>query len=163
MNRNIFTAYAKSYAIAGLLVMLMSCLCSCSPERKMQRLISKHPQLSRADTTTVTVTIYVPGDTLWRSVLLQDTVAVTNERQVVKIQRIRAGSPCDTAAIALDIQAQVKPDTVYRDIAVEVPRIVPCPPNDDVSKWWRTAALILAAFSLALFIMYRYQPHRNTH
>ena len=138
-------------------------LTACSPERRLQRLLDKFPELSRVDTITVTDTIVVPGDTLWRSVLLRttDTVTVENERQVVKIQRIRTGSPCDTAAIALDVEARVKPDTVYSTITVEVPRVVPCPEDAKVHKWWRTAAMILGVFSLALFLLYRYPPNRN--
>jgi len=138
-------------------------LTACSPERRLQRLLDKFPELSRVDTITVTDTIVVPGDTLWRSVLLRttDTVTVENERQVVKIQRIRTGSPCDTAAIALNVEARVKPDTVYSTITVEVPRVVPCPEDAKVHKWWRTAALILAVFSLAMFLLYRYPPNRS--
>jgi hypothetical protein len=138
-------------------------LTACSPERRLQRLLDKFPELSRVDTITVTDTIVVPGDTLWRSVLLRttDTVTVENKRQVVKIQRIRTGSPCDTAAIALDVEARVKPDTVYSTITVEVPRVVPCPEDAKVHKWWRTAAYILAVFSLALFLLYRYPPNRS--
>lgn len=141
-------------AIAALLV-------GCSPERRLQKLLRDNPELSRVDTITVTDTVFVPGDTLWRSVLLRDTVTIESERQVVKVQRIRTGSPCDTAAIALDIEARVKPDTVYSTVTVEVPRVVPCPPDTKVHKWWRTAALVLGVFSLALFLLYRYPPNRN--
>ena len=141
-------------AIAALLV-------ACSPERRLQRLLQDHPELSRTDTITVLDTVFVPGDTLWKSVLLRDTVTIETERQVVKVQRIRTGSPCDTAAIALDIEARVKPDTVYSTITVEVPRVVPCPPDTKVHKWWRIAALVLGVFSLALFLLYRYPPNRN--
>ena len=141
-------------AIAALLV-------ACSPERRLQKLLRDNPELSRVDTITVVDTVYVPGDTLWRSVLLRDTVTIESERQVVKVQRIRTGSPCDTAAIALDIEARVKPDTVYTTVTVEVDRVVPCPPTMRVHSWWRTAALVLGVFSLALFILYRYPPNRK--
>lgn len=136
-------------------------LTACTPERRLQRLLDKFPELNRVDTITVHDTIIVPGDTLWRSVLLRDTVTVTNERQVVKVERIRTGSPCDTAAIALKVEARVKPDTVYQTMTVEVPRVVPCQGDNKVHRWWRTAAMVLAVFSLALFILYRYPPNRN--
>jgi len=141
-------------AIAALLV-------ACSPERRLQKLLRDNPELSRTDTITVLDTVFVPGDTMWRSVLLRDTVTIETERQVVKVQRIRTGSPCDTAAIALDIEARVKPDTVYSTVTVEVPRVVPCPEDAKVHQWWRTAALVLGVFSLALFLLYRYPPNRN--
>ena len=156
-------AYAKGYGIAALLAVTMALLTGCSPERRLQRLIAKHPELSRTDTITVTDTIAIPGDTLWRSVLLRDTVTIETERQVVKVQRISTGSPCDTAAIALDIEARVKPDTVYSTVTVEVPRIVPCPPDTKVAAWWRTAAFICATLALAMFLLYRYPPNRKSH
>lgn len=139
-------------AIAALLV-------ACSPERRLQKLLRDNPELSRVDTITVTDTVFVPGDTMWRSVLLRDTVTIENERQVVKVQRIRTGSPCDTAAIALDIEARVKPDTVYSTVTVEVDRVVPCPPP--THNWWRTIALVMGVLCLALFLLYRYPPNRH--
>lgn len=140
---------------------IVALLVACSPERRLQKLLRDNPELSRVDTITVNDTVYVPGDTLWRSVLLRDTVTIENERQVVKVQRIRTGSPCDTAAIVLEVEARVKPDTVFTTVTVEVDRVVPCPPTARVHRWWRTAALVLGVFSLALFLLYRYPPNRN--
>jgi hypothetical protein len=145
------------------LLPLLFLLSACSAEKRLQRLVDKHPELSRTDTITVVDTIYIPGDTLWRQVLLRstDTIRVENERQKVRVVRIPTGSPCDTAAIALDVLAEVKPDTVYHTVTVEVDRIVPCPPGTTVHSWWRTAALFFLLLSIALFLLIRYPKGRE--
>jgi hypothetical protein len=139
-------------------ILLAIFLAACSPSKRLQRLLDKHPELSRVDTVTVVDTIYIPGDTLWRQVLLRhtDTVTVENERQVVRVVRIPTGSPCDTAAIFMDIMAEVKPDTVYHTVTVEVDRIVPCPEGATVAAWWRVAALFFLLLCIALYLLLRY-------
>jgi hypothetical protein len=146
---------------AALLTILMV-LSGCSAEKRLQRLIAKHPELSRVDTITVVDTVYIPGDTLWRQVLLRqtDTVRIENDRQSVRVVRIPTGSPCDTAAIALDVLAEVKPDTVYHTVTVEVDRIVPCPEGTRVSSWWRAVALFFLVVCIALFLLLRYPPNK---
>jgi hypothetical protein len=133
-------------------------LSACSAEKRLQRLVEKNPQLQRTDTITVTDTIYIPGDTLWRQVLLRqtDTIRVESERQSMRVVRIPTGSPCDTAAIALDVLAEVKPDTVYHTVTVEVDRIVPCPEGSTVAAWWRVAALFFLLLCVALYLLIRY-------
>lgn len=134
-------------------------LVACSPERKLARLLAKHPELARTDTIVVHDTVLVPGDTVRQIVTLHDTTVVESERQVVIIRRVPTGSPCDTAAIVLDVEAQVKTDTIYRTVEVPVDRLVPCPPR--TYNWWRTIALVMAVLCLALFLLYRYPPNRH--
>jgi hypothetical protein len=144
------------------LLPLLFLLSACSAEKRLQRLVEKHPELQRTDTITVTDTIYIPGDTLWRQVLLRstDTIRVENERQSVRVVRIPTGSPCDTAAIALDVLAEVKPDTVYHTVTVEVDRIVPCPEGSTVAAWWRVAALFFLLLCIALYLLIRYPANK---
>jgi hypothetical protein len=140
------------------LLPLLFLLSACSAEKRLQRLVEKNPQLQRTDTITVTDTIYIPGDTLWQQVLLRqtDTIRIENERQSVRVVRIPTGSPCDTAAIALDVLAEVKPDTIYHTVTVEVDRIVPCPEGSTVAAWWRVAALFFLLLCVALYLLIRY-------
>ena len=144
------------------IIPLLFLLSACSAEKRLQRLVEKHPELQRTDTITVTDTIYIPGDTLWRQVLLRstDTIRIENERQSVRVVRIPTGSPCDTAAIALDVLAEVKPDTVYHTVTVEVDRIVPCPEGSTVAAWWRVAALFFALLCVALYLLIRYPANK---
>lgn len=136
-------------------------LVGCSPERRLQRLLRKHPELNRLEAVAVTDTVTIPGDTIRLTAWLTDTVTVENERQVVQVVRVPVGTPCDTVPVRVRARGIVKPDTVYRTMTVEVPRIVPCPPNSKVHRWWRTATMVLGVLSLALFLLYRYPPHRN--
>jgi hypothetical protein len=129
------------------LILLAAMVVGCSPAKRLQRLIDKHPEL--ADTTTVTLidTVIVPGDTVLQTVVLHstDTVTIASERQTIRVVRVPTGSPCDTAAFRAEILGAVKPDTVVVTNTVEVPRLVPCPPGKMVSSWWRTVALVLGA------------------
>ena len=134
-------------------------LCGCSPEKRLQRFLAKHQQFNDTITVTVRDTVVIPGDTVFRAVAIRstDTVTVTNERQTVRIVRVPTGSPCDTAVFRANVLATLRPDTVYMEKTVEVPRIVPCDPND-VASWWRWAAIIMAALLLVLYLINRYLP-----
>lgn len=135
-------------------IILTVLFAACSPSKRMQRLLDKHPELSRVDT--LIVTVPVPPDTVHEAVAIQlpgDTVTIENERQVVRVVRVPTGSPCDTAAIALDLLAVVKPDTVYSQITVD--RVVPCPDGYTVAAWWRVVAVFLALLCVALFLLIR--------
>ena len=126
------------------IIPILLILTACSPQKRLQRLLDKHPELSRIDTIRDTISVPVPPDTLWRSFLLRDTVTIENERQVVRVVRVPTGSPCDTVPVDLDVQAVIKPDTIHHYIEIPVDRMVPCPPGQRVAAWWRTAALVLA-------------------
>jgi hypothetical protein len=132
------------------LIPLLLLLSACSAEKRLQRLVEKNPQLQRTDT--IQVAIAIPADTIQQATVIhtRDTVTLENERQVVRIVRVPTGSPCDTAAVALDLMAVLKPDTVYSEVYVD--RIVPCPERKLVAPWWRTVALVFGALWLVYVI-----------
>jgi len=136
------------------LLPLLFLLTACSAEKRLQRLVEKNPELQRTDT--IQVAIAIPADTIQQATVIhtRDTVTLENERQLVRIVRVPTGSPCDTAAVALDLMAVLKPDTVYSEITVD--RIVPCPEGSTVAAWWRLAALFCALLCVALFLLIRY-------
>lgn len=140
-------------------IILAILFCACSPSKRMQRLLDKHPELSRVDT--IAVAVAVAPDTVHEAVVIRlpgDTVTLENERQVVRVVRIPTGSPCDTAAIALDLLAVLKADTVYTEVVVD--RVVPCPEGSTVASWWRTVAICLALLCVALYLLLRYPQGR---
>jgi len=101
-------------------------LVSCSPERRLHRLVTKHPELSRVDTIKIQDTVIVPGtkiDTVFSSSLLHDTVTITQEK--LQIQIIETN---DT----IYLNAEVEPDTVILNKEILVDRIVHIEPK----KWW---------------------------
>ena len=130
-------------------ILLAVLLSSCSAEKRLQRLLDNNPELSRVDTVTVDVTVAIPGDTVFRPVLLRDTVTIENDRQVVTIVRVPTGHPCDTVPIVAGVTAIIKPDTVRVVERITVDRVVPCPPGKKVAAWWRTVALVLGVVLVA--------------
>jgi len=65
-----------------ILLTLSFLLFSCSPQKRLHRLVKKHPELTRVDTIKIQDTIIVPGiktDTVFSSSLLNDTVTITKE------------------------------------------------------------------------------------
>ena len=109
-----------------LLTFIILLLASCSPQKRLHRLVKKHPELSRVDTIKIQDTIIVPGiktDTVFSSLLLHDTVTITKENLQIKLIEIN-----DT--IYLD--AEVRADTVILTREILVDRIIHVEPE----KWW---------------------------
>ena len=129
---------------------LGACLSACTPQKRLNRLLDKHPELRDTVTVVVRDTVIVPGDTVRMVQYLHttDTVVVETDRQVVSVVRVPTGSPCDTAAMSLDIIAAVKPDTVYLERKVEVTKFTTC--KNVVSDWWRTVAYVLGVLLLVI-------------
>ena len=109
-----------------LLTLSFLLFASCSPQRRLHRLVTKHPELSQTDTIKIQDTIIVPGintDTVFSSSLLHDTVTITKENLQIKLIEIN-----DT--IYLD--AVVEADTVIIINEILVDRVVHVEPE----KWW---------------------------
>ena len=109
-----------------LIIITILIFASCSPQKRLHRLVTKHPELSRIDTIKIQDTILVPGvktDTVFRSSLLHDTVTISKEKLKIRLIEIN-----DT--IYLD--AVVEPDTVIITKEILVDRIVHVEPE----KWW---------------------------
>ena len=101
-------------------------LMSCSPQKRLHRLVNKHPELSRVDTIKIQDTVIVPGpkvDTVFHSSVLKDTLIITKDKLQIRLLKIN-----DT--IYLD--AKVEPDTVILTKEILVDRIVHVEPK----KWW---------------------------
>ena len=130
-----------------LIILTIIILASCSPQRRLHRLITKHPELSRVDTIKIQDTVIVTGikaDTIFHSSVLKDTITITKEKLQIRLIEIN-----DT--IYLD--AIVEPDTVIITKEILVDRILHIEPV----KWWIEywwVWLIFLGF-IALFIVYR--------
>lgn len=110
----------------ALYIVVLLLLASCSPQKRLHRLVSKHPELSRVDTIKIQDTVIVPSiktDTVFSSSLLKDTVTITKEKLKIKLTEIN-----DT----IYLNAEVEPDTVILTKDVLVDRIV----NTEPVKWW---------------------------
>ena len=63
-------------------ILILSLFVSCSPQMRLHRLVTKHPELTKIDTIKIQDTVIVPGpklDTAFHSSVLKDTVTITKE------------------------------------------------------------------------------------
>ena len=106
--------------ITGITMLIAWCafVNGCSPQRKLQRLVKRHPELMRVDTVRIMDTVRIPSvrvDTLWSvrefHELLHDTIVLTNERLRVEIWRhdstIFMNSECADTTIIRELQIPV--------------------------------------------------------
>ena len=102
------------------LFLLILLLASCSPQRRLNRLLALHPELKTPDTLVLHDTIPIPQihtDTILRLSTLHDTVTLHKDHLQVKIHRLR-----DT----IYIQCKTLPDTIYKThhIPIQIIRYV---------------------------------------
>ena len=103
-----------------LFIFIMGCFLlfsGCSPQRRLARLVERHPELRVADTVVVADTLVIAGvkaDTAVPVSRLTDTVVMERERLVVKVVKVR-----DTLFIA----GECKSDTVIREIRIPIEKI----------------------------------------
>ena len=111
-----------------LFIAVLLLLVSCSPQKRLHRLVSKHPELTRIDTIKIQDSVFVLGtnvDTVFRSSLLHDTVTITQEKLQIKLIEKN-----DT----IYLNANVKPDTIIITKEIPVQKIVHIEPE----KWYIT-------------------------
>jgi hypothetical protein len=120
--------------LACILALLL--LVGCSPEKRLARLLKKHPELMQAEVIYVRDTVDVPGAKVVEHIYCTDTVTIENERIKVEWLRIPTGSPCDTAKIRAVLSAECKEIQVPYEKRVEVK--VPVIDTTKVAGWYRT-------------------------
>lgn len=131
-------------------IILAILLSACTPQKRLNCLLDKYPELRDTVTVVVRDTVIVPGDTvrMVQHLHTTDTVVVETDRQAVRVVRVPTGSPCDSAAMSLNILAAIKPDTVYLERKVEVTKFTTC--KNVVADWWRTVAYVLGVLLLVI-------------
>lgn len=99
------------------MLLLASSFTSCSPQRRLQRLVAHHPELMMADTLVVTDTLFtaaITADTAIPLTRLTDTVVIARDKLEIKLVKIR-----DT----IHVTGACKADTIVREVRVPVERI----------------------------------------
>jgi hypothetical protein len=112
---------------------------SCSPERRLARLVKKHPHLLVKDTLTIQDTTIVKGTKLDSNFYFQgDTVYILDSILTIKYFYNKETQKHF-------IEGQVKPDTIYKTIRVPYDKIIVKP-----LTWWQENKdwIILVAFCL---------------
>ena len=98
-------------------ILLICVLSSCSPQRRLERLVADHPELRMADTLLIRdtiITLPLVADTALSIMRLTDTVTISRDRLEINLVRIN-----DT----IHIKGKCKADTIVRVLSVPVEKI----------------------------------------
>ncbi|PLX00711.1 MAG: hypothetical protein C0594_15390 [Marinilabiliales bacterium] len=128
-------------------------LASCSPQKKLARLIKKHPQLERVDTLKIHDTTIINGIQIYTSISSQvfkdsinDTIVIVHENTTLSIIESH-----DTVWFNIDQD----PDTLIKEIHVPVEKIVYINPDPNEcmkyyikENWW---IILLISFAVLVF------------
>ena len=118
-------------------------LTACSPQRRLARLVKKHPELLTKDTLSFRDTVVIPGVEMDTAVLLsalKDTVTLIRDSVITRVW-LRNDS--------VFIETLVKPDTVIRVLKVPYEKILIKNPT-----FWQQVKPFLALALLVLIGMY---------
>ena len=110
--------------IIYLIIILL--LTSCSPQKRLNRLINKYPELSKTDTIKLIDSVIVPAiktDTFFSSFALKDTITITKEKLKIKLVKIN-----DT----IYLNAEVEPDTIIFEREIPIKKVIYKKPI----SWW---------------------------
>lgn len=131
------------HSIAALLAIAVICLTSCSPEKKLNRLLMKYPELRTTDTihdTVEAIVSYVHTDTVFKPTT-GDTVRLSDGRLRVKYVKM----PGDTVYLGGECLA----DTVRVPVETIVERVAPKEFVDRIPWWiWLIIAVLAALVAL---------------
>lgn len=129
--------------VTALIVVLSGLLTSCSPEKKLNRLLMKYPELRTTDTihdTVEAIVSYVHTDTVFKPTT-GDTVRLSDGRLRVKYVRM----PGDTVYLAGECLA----DTVRVPVETIVERVAPKEYVDRIPWWvWLIICMLVALIAL---------------
>ena len=138
-------SHFKIFLYFSLFVFSFS-LISCSPQKRLARLLKKHPELLIADTIKIKDTILVPGikiDTFFHKSALKDTIKFSKEKLKLKLFEFN-----DT----IYVNADVKPDTVYFERKIVVEKIIGG--YDERQKWIKSIEQNITSFFGFAFILF---------
>lgn len=135
-------------------VILLLSLFSCSPERRLYRLLKANPELSKHDTVISTISVLVPSvttDTVFSNTITTDTITITKDNLKIKYyndgKTVYLKGVCDTV-------------TVYKDVPTFITTISPAK-EVTVYPIWAWIALGVALMFLLLAGLDIYHRHRN--
>ncbi len=140
-----------------LFVGMLLCSMSCSPEQKLNKLLTTHPSLIKKDSVLVHDTIVIPGaaseTTTRMSEGSRDTIHIYHNN--ISTEYVK--QPGDS----IWIKTKCPSDTIYKDHFIPVYHYRDCPP--DHSKpwykpffhvpWWVKVLLIISAVGVVLMLI----------
>ncbi len=100
-----------------VLLFLFVFLFSCSPQKRLNKLILKHPELVQTDTIQVKETIIIPG-------LQIDTQFVTKPTDTVVIEKEKLHTVIYRKYDTLIVHQVLQPDTIFVEKKIPVDKVV---------------------------------------
>jgi len=126
-------------------IIIILLLSSCSPQKRLNRLVKKHPELIKVDTLSVHDTIHtetIKADTVFKDTtflrLLRDTITVVNDRLRINTYHYRD---------SIFIEGECIGDTIIREIRVPYKYIQP------VTKVKTPAYIIILLVGLVILLI----------
>jgi hypothetical protein len=113
-----------------IVVIALCIICtSCTPQKKLQRLLDKHPELTKKDTIKISDTIItskISHDTLLNWATLYDTTYIEKERLRIKLIRVND---------SIYIKGECLGDTIYYEKIVPVDKIIYKKSEKSLNLW----------------------------
>jgi hypothetical protein len=110
-------------------IILLLLAVSCTPQKKLQRLLDKHPELTKKDTLTIRDTITtetISHDTLLNWTNLYDTTYIEKDRLRIKVVRVND---------SIYIKGECIGDTIYYEKIVPVDKIIYKKSEKSLNLW----------------------------
>jgi hypothetical protein len=141
-----------------LITSVLILVCACSPQRRLERLIARHPELCIRDTVCIRDSVILPA------VMADTALAVASVVQPVIIHKDRLEIEVRKVHDTLYIRGECKADTVYRTLRMPVDRIKLV--KEDKSAllirripWLAVAVTVIAG--LIIFLVQHFLPRRT--
>ena len=131
----------KRYTAIVLLILFLS---SCSPQKRLQRLLKKNPQLIELDTIRVIDTVIIDNytyDTITNIHLHDSTTVINNEKVILKYFY-------DTLTREIWHEVECLGDTVIKETVVQVEKVV-----YKQLTWWQEYKTIILILSLIVGVL----------
>ena len=131
----------KRYTAIALLILFLS---SCSPQKRLQRLLKKNPQLIELDTIRVIDTVIIQryDTTLINTIIRQDSVTLINT------ERIKIKYYYDTITEKIEHFISLPSDTITQEVIIPYEKIV----YKELS-WWEQYGTIVIIISLIVGVL----------
>ena len=126
---------------------------ACSPQKRLNRLLKHHPELKRDTTVTVYDTTFIPQysfDTIYNFKNSHDTIFMVRNNYSVKVFQHND---------SIFIGANVKADTIYKEIKVPFTKIINTTDNRKVwQMFWAGIASVLFLLVLIWLVLKWIKP-----
>lgn len=113
-----------------ILISFLACLASCSPEKRLAKLVNRHPELVTSDT------VYQPIPVIRAEVVRDTVVEFTTDTVTIENERLRVDVVVDTVTKKIYVVGKCKADTVIVRVPVAVNTVRPVLTKIERRPYW---------------------------